>query len=201
MDGACSVVTTRQLLVVVLFMSCRRPPPQLTEARVIEEQDPIEDLSFYFATGPDNPQLTCEQVGGPTDAVEQTATAIAAGWLERSCEENHVQRRLTTEGTRRAAQWMRSGDSPLHAREPEDGTEHSWYVTAARFERRGAIDMLPGEAPDRIRVVIHGSWIATDDGHVLQRAGWAAINAPNLDEEFRLRDGSWYRVRHLHGVD
>lgn len=192
-------MTTRQLL-VLLLTSCRHPGP-LTEARVLEEQDPVEELSFYFATGPDNPQLTCDQVGRPIDAVEQTATAIAAGWLERPCEGNHIQRRLTMEGTRRAAQWMRSGDSPLRVREPEDGSEHSWNVTAARFARRGAIEMLPGDGPDRIRVVIHGSWIATEDGRVLQRAGWAAINAPNLDEEFRFRDGSWYRVRHVRGVD
>jgi hypothetical protein len=190
-----------RVLVAVVLASCRHSPPPLTEARVIEEQDPVEELSFYFGTGPDNPQLSCGQMAAPADAVEQTATAIAAGWLDRSCEDDHIQRRLTIDGTRRAAHWKRSGDSPLRAREPEDGTEHSWYVTAAQFERRGAIEMLPDEVPDQIRVVIHGSWKTTDDGRVLQRAGWGPINTPNLEEEFRLRDGSWYRVRHLHGVD
>jgi hypothetical protein len=186
-------------MAVALFLRSR----PLTLERVNEELGPDEDLVFVFATGPDNPQLACSQMGPAEDTIAQTATAVAVGWLDRRCENDHIQLRLSAQGRRRSAHWSRSGDSPLRPRTPEDEREWTnWFVTAARFERIGAPEIQPTDEGSARRVVVRGRWVPNDEGLLLRRAGWSEIRAPaERDEDFVLRMGRWHMVPKLLGRD
>jgi hypothetical protein len=91
--------------------------------------------------------------------------------------------------------WGRSGDSPLRPREPENPEElTSWFVTAARFERAGDIEILP--QPDsngypRAKVVLHGRWKPTDDGLVLRQAGFAKVDERTWEQDWVYWHGAW----------
>jgi hypothetical protein len=192
------VIVGTVLCAVAVFAVRHRP---LTLERVREELGPDPDLVFEFATGPDNPQLTCEQMGSQRD--ERTATAVAAGWLVRRCEDDHVQLRLTAEGRRRSVHWLRSGDGPGFTRQPEDDREWTdWFVTAAHFERTALPRTESTDARDRKRVVVPGRWMANDEGQILRRAGWAELQGPaERDEDFVLAWGRWRRIPKLLGRD
>jgi hypothetical protein len=166
------------------------------------------DLVLIFAIGPDNPQLTCAQMDATTAATDPAnadaamAAAIAVGWLQRRCENDHIQLRLTAEGRRRSLHWGRSGDSPLRAREPEDEREVTdWFVTAARFERIGSPTIEP-TAWDRRRVVVNGRWVPNEEGRLLQRAGWKEISsAAAREEDFEYQWWRWVWIPRLLGRD
>jgi hypothetical protein len=72
----------------------------------------------------------------------------------------------------------------MTARMPEDPKEWTeWFVTAARFERTAAPEILPTDRVSRKRVVIKGRWVETDDGSVLHRIGWQKLRDPAMREE------------------
>jgi hypothetical protein len=184
-----------------VFLAYFRP---LSLERVYEELGPDPDLVFVFATGVDNPRLPCTQVEDPNDdSTDQTATAIAVGWLIRRCEHDHIQFRLTPEGRRLSSSWSISGDSLTATRSPEDPLEWTtWFVTAARFERTGTPEIQSTEALGQKRVIVKGRWVTNSDGQALQRAGWQALRGPALREEvFELTNFRWHLIHKVLGID
>ncbi len=180
----------------------------LTLARVDQELGRRDarayDLVFSFQTGPDNPDLTCEQMGEAKDAFLQTATAIRVGWLDRRCERDHIQLRLTPEGERRSTHWTRYDESGPAAQGHDTDGQTQWSLTVAHFQRTGVPEILPSDegavdalftfSPRKI-VRLRGRWIPNEDGQLLQRAAWHGIVAPaDRDEDFVL--GPWARWRH-----
>jgi hypothetical protein len=176
----------------------------LSHDRVNELLGPDPDLVFFFATGPDHPDLACSRAGAPQDDADaQTATAIAVGWLARRCEDDHIQLRLTPEGKRLSSHWSRSGDSPGAARAPEDPGEWTfWSVPVARFERIGSPEIQKTEFESRRRVIVKGQWAANGDGQRLQRVGWQGFrDRAERDETLELRIGGWHRIPSVIGHD
>jgi hypothetical protein len=200
--GALISIAVLTLAGTAVFLAYFRP---LSLERVNEELGPDPDLVFVFATGIDNPQLTCGQVEAPNDdSPVKTATAIAVGWLIRRCENDHLQLRLTPEGRRLSSRWSRSGDNPTLARASEDPLKWTtWFVTAARFERTGTPEIQSTKALGRKLVVVEGRWVTNSDGQALQRAGWQALRGPAVREEvFELTNFRWHRIpKEVLGID
>jgi len=131
--------------------------------------------------------------------------AIAAGWIERRCENNRIQFQLTAEGRRRSVHWKRytleglnaSTESPRHARGPDDDDQEwtHWYVPVARYERSSTGDIQSADRPHRMRVLVHGRWVPNDEGHLLRQAAWAEIDVRDHEALFTLRDAGGGRYR------
>lgn len=178
------------------------PDGSLTLARVNYDLGPDNDNIFSFRTGPDNPDRTCAEMGEVNvlhDGPHETTTAIRVGWLDRRCENNHIQLRLTEAARKLSPRWQRSGDSLCEPRTPEIDTEdYNWFVSAARFERIGQPQIVATKSPDEKRVIVRGRWALTDEGKILKAAGWKWVqsSAAVREERFvRESSGQWHLVR------
>jgi hypothetical protein len=63
--------------------------------QVNRELGPDRDLVFWFGTGLEQTNVRCGANPTPDEPGGYTATAIAAGWLARACEDNRSQLQLT----------------------------------------------------------------------------------------------------------
>jgi hypothetical protein len=142
---------------------------------------------------------------------------IAAGWIERDEErdEDKLDRsELTAEGRRRSTSWRLRRPVPkgVPALVPFD--DEVWCVPAAHFDRTGRIEItdVPRDrwpiGYDDIRgvknVTLRGRWVPTEDGRLLQRAGWRALDADQptrLEQMFVFHGGAWVRMDHLTNAD